>query len=166
MKIFICSDSHDNWPMLARAVAIANERECDTFMHAGDFISPPGIDVLMDVRGSVHIVWGNNEGEKVGFLAKLASLPHATHHGDVMEAEFDGVRCYMNHYPGIAKNAALSGSYDLVIYGHTHEYREEQMEHGCILVNPGEVQGYRTGASTAMIFDTKTRTIEKITLTA
>lgn len=168
MKILIASDSHDNWEKLARAAALGNERGCDSLLFAGDLISPTGIEVLNQFNGEVHMVLGNNEGELVA-LARLAdALPKLTLHGNLnggtMEHDFGGLRFYMNHYPGNAENAALSGKYDVVIFGHTHEYHEDHMANGAILLNPGEVQGHRTGTASALIFDTETKQCERIDL--
>jgi putative phosphoesterase len=151
--------------MLSAAVTAGNEHGCGALLHAGDFISPPGIQVLAEFAGDIHIVWGNCDGEKVGMLRRLGELPRATHHGDVMECEIGGLRFYMNHYPGIAENAALSGKYDVVVFGHTHEYHEDHTANGTILLNPGEIQGYRTGTSSVSIFDTESRHVTRIDLT-
>jgi uncharacterized protein len=161
MKILIGADSHDNWNQLEKAVAYGNEALCDLFLHAGDFISPPGIDVLANFKGHVHIVWGNNEGEKVGMLERIRAHSHITHHGDSMDVTFDTCRFYMNHYPAIGENAARASKYDVVVYGHTHLYHEEHIG-ATLLINPGELQGYRTGTSTAILFDTDRRTVLRV----
>jgi putative phosphoesterase len=162
MLILIVSDSHDHWTHLARAVTLGNERGCEVLLHAGDFISPPGVETLATFKGLIHVVWGNNEGEKVGMLHAMQKHPHITHHGDVMDVGLGNVRFYMNHYPHIAENAALSEKYDVVVFGHTHQYHEGTVPNGTLLLNPGELQGYRTGISTAMIFNTDTRSVERI----
>ena len=47
----------------------------------------------------------------------------------------------VNHYPEIARQA-LMGDYDLICYGHNHQYAEEQ--HGkTLLLNPGTLHGYQ-----------------------
>jgi putative phosphoesterase len=169
MKICIASDSHDNWPALTEAVRLACERGCEVFLFAGDLISPPGVEILARFQGNVHMVLGNNEGELVKLTRLVDATPNVTLHGNLnggtMELTLDGLRFYMNHYPGNAENAALSGKYDVVIFGHTHEYHEDHMANGVLLINPGEVQGYRTGTPSIIIFDTTTRTLERIDIT-
>lgn len=163
MKIAIMSDSHDNWPKLEQAIQIANNQKCEKLLFAGDLISPPGIGILEKFSGEINFVWGNNEGEKVGITRKMDLLPNITMCGDIYEGELDSVRIFMNHYPKIVELAAMSGKYDLCVHGHTHIYREETVEK-CILLNPGEIQGYKTGTSTFVIFDTQTKQIQKYTL--
>jgi putative phosphoesterase len=164
MNILIVSDSHDNYEKLQRAISIGNSAGCDVMLHAGDFVSPPGVEWLKDFGGKVHMVWGNNEGEKVGFIKKISEYKNIIMHGDVMEQEFGGLKFYMNHYPDIAENAALTNKYDVCIFGHTHVYSEKNIQNKTILLNPGEVHGYKTGISTCIIFDTDTKTIKKINL--
>ncbi len=168
MKILIASDSHDNWEKLSRAVTVGNEHNCEVLLFAGDLISPPGIDVLRQFSGQVHLVLGNNEGELVALTRVCDSAPSVTLHGNLnggtMEETFGGLRFYMNHYPLNAEHAAHTGSYDVVVFGHTHEYHEDHLVNGTILLNPGEVQGYRTGTSSVVLFDTDTRHIERIDL--
>lgn len=165
MKILIASDSHDNWDKFAKAVALGNERGCEVLLFAGDLISPPGIEYLKAFRGQVHLVLGNNEGELVALTRLVDAADNITLHGNLnggtMEMEFDGLQFYMNHYPKNAENAALSEKYDVVIFGHTHLYHVKE-EHDTILMNPGEIQGHRTGIASVIIFDTHTKTIERI----
>ncbi len=164
MKILIMSDSHDNYDKMREAISVGNDAGCEILLHAGDFVSPPGIEFLKDFDGSVHIVWGNNEGEKVGILTQISKHDNITMHGDAMEQNFGGLDFYMNHYPDIVRNAALTGKYDVCIHGHDHIYNEEKISNKTILLNPGEIHGYKTGTHTAMIFDTETRGVERIDL--
>ncbi len=164
MKILIISDSHDNYDKLREAVSLGNEKGCEVLLHVGDFVSPPGVEYLKDFNGDVHMVWGNCEGEKIGMMKKISESGNITMHGNTMEEEFGGLKFYMNHYPDISENASLSGKYDICIYGHTHIYRVEKLENGALLLNPGEIHGYKTGTHTAMIFDTETKEVERVSL--
>jgi putative phosphoesterase len=166
MKILIASDSHDNWPALSKVVTLGNSIGCEVLLFAGDLISPPGIDILATFTGQVHVVLGNNEGELVKFTRMCDGAENITLHGNLnggtMEIELGGLAFYMNHYPKHAELAAVSGRYDVVVFGHTHEYHEDHLAHGTILINPGEVQGFRTGTSSVVVFDTATRTLERL----
>ncbi len=164
MKILIVSDSHDNYGKLQEAISVGNEAGCGVMLHAGDFVSPLGIDFLKDFGGEVHMVFGNCEGEKVRMISKIAKYENITMHGDVMEKEFAGLKFYMNHYPDIVKNASLTNKYHICIHGHSHIYNEEKISEKTTILNPGEIQGYKTGMYTCMIFDTKTKKVEKINL--
>ncbi len=161
MKILIVSDTHDNYKRFANAVDAGNAAGCEVMLHAGDFVSPPTLEVLEDFKGKVYLVWGNNEGEKIGFMKRIEKMSNVEHCGDVMEKEIDRLKFYMNHFPDIVENAALSGKYDVCVYGHTHLYDKRTLENGTLVLNPGEVHGNKTGVPTCMIFDTATKTVER-----
>lgn len=154
MKIAIMSDSHDVWSNLEKAINIVNEKKCKLLLFAGDFIAPPGIPVLEKFNGEVKVVWGNNEAERVGLTRKFDASSNIELCGDIYEKKVNGTKIFMNHYPRISKLAALSGEFDLCIFGHTHEHHKEKIG-DALLINPGEIQGYRTGMSTFVIFDTQ-----------
>lgn len=162
MKILIVSDSHDNWQNLDRAVAIGNELGCEVMLHAGDFVTPVGMRLLDQFKGQMHLVWGNNEGEKEGWRVGISKREHIMHHEDTMEIEFDGLKFYMNHYPDLVHATAGAGAYDVCIYGHDHIYYDETLSNNTRLLNPGEIAGNKTGTATCMIFDTETKKAEKV----
>lgn len=163
MKIAIMSDSHDNWTNLQKAVEISNNNNCDYLLFAGDLISPPGIAFLEQFNGRVKFVWGNNEAERVGMTRKFDASEKVELCGDIFEGELDGLKVFMNHYPRFTELAAKSGEFDLCVYGHTHDYNEARIGNA-LLINPGEIQGFKTGKPTFVIFDTATKEPTKIFL--
>lgn len=155
------SDSHDSWDHLEKAIVTAHENGCELLLFAGDLIAPPGLAVLEKFRGKVKFVWGNNEAERVGMTRKMDASEKVELCGDVYEESVDGVRIFMNHYPRLVELAARSREFDLCIFGHTHQYHHEMVD-ACLLINPGEIQGYRTGICSFVVFDTQTKKAEKI----
>ena len=164
MKILVASDSHDRWDYLTQAIEIANNVGCEVMLFAGDLIAPVGARTLDKFNGHVHTVLGNNEGELVNLTRALDKRENITFHKNTMEETIGGLSFYMNHYPDIVENAALTGKYDVCVYGHNHTYRDEVLENGTHILNPGEVCGNRTLTPTAIIFDTDTNKAEKINL--
>lgn len=166
MKILIASDSHDRWEYLEEAVDKGNAAGCEAMLFAGDFMSPTGVYILKKFNGPVHFVFGNNEGEIVGLTRSMDASENIKLHYKFGESIFtdtiDGLSFYMNHYPKVVRNAALTGEYDVCVYGHDHIYHEETLENGTILLNPGEIQGFKTGKASCMIFDTETKSGERI----
>jgi putative phosphoesterase len=161
MKISIMSDSHDNWLNLEKAVAISNDQGCEVLLFAGDLIAPPQLAVLEKFNGKVKLVWGNNEAERVGMVRMIDASKNIELCGDIFEGEIANIKIFMNHYPRIAELAAKSNEFDLCIYGHTHIYSEAKIGN-TLLVNPGEIQGYRTGKPSFIIFDTETKSVNKV----
>lgn len=164
MKLAIISDSHDHYGNLSRAIELANEAGCERMLFAGDLIAPGnGTAVLSTFKGDVHFIYGNNDGEEFGMTKQFAKHEHLSIEGKTFEAEIDGVKIFMNHYPRIAEIAAHSGLFDLVIYGHDHKYFEEKVG-DCVLLNPGAIHPYKIPCASFVIFDTIDRSVNRIEL--
>lgn len=163
MKIAVVSDSHDHWKNLTKAVSLANQAGCECMLHAGDLIAPPGIAILKEFQGVAYFVWGNNEGERVGITRQIDQAENLLLAGDVFDMELGGIRVFMSHYPNIAQLAWQTNNYDLVVYGHDHQYHTEKKDDR-VLLNPGEICGYKTGLASFVVFDTQTKAVEKIEL--
>ncbi|MBM4079867.1 MAG: YfcE family phosphodiesterase, partial [Planctomycetes bacterium] len=73
MKLGILSDSHDNLPFIAKALALFEREGVDCLVHAGDYVAPFAMRALLKFKGRVLGVFGNNDGEKVG-LKKLCPV--------------------------------------------------------------------------------------------
>ncbi len=92
MKIAIVSDSHDNiWKL---AAAMPHLAEADAVIHCGDLVAP--FMIIRLIKGTdgkpVHLVWGNNDGDK-GLIAEVASqAENITLHGDFAHLELGGLR--------------------------------------------------------------------------
>jgi putative phosphoesterase len=152
MKIAILSDIHDN---IWRLETLLASLEADALVFCGDFCAPFTLAQIAGVfTGPVHVVLGNNDGDKL-LLARVAGkYPHVVLHGDFAELELDGRRVAVTHYPEIGRALAQGGIYDLVCHGHSHERLVEQVGR-TVRVNPGEVMG-RFGLSTYALYDTST----------
>jgi putative phosphoesterase len=163
MKIAIMSDCHDNWENLEKAINIANENSCSHLLFAGDFISPLGVEILEKFKGQVKIVWGNNEAEKIGMMKRISATKNVELCGDLFDGEISSCKILMNHYPRFAQLAAKSQEYDLCIHGHTHEYYTELIGQ-TVLINPGEIHGYKTGEVGFAIYDVETQDVQRIVI--
>ncbi len=160
MKIAVLSDSHDNiWKLEA---AMAHLQAAEAVIHCGDLCSPFMLRAIGEGLGQrpFHLVWGNNDGDRLLLARVAAGLPNVMLHGDLAQIELDGLRVAVNHYPEIGRGLALSGLYDLVCCGHNHEAHEEWLGN-CLLLNPGEVMGLK-GRSTIALLDTSDRAVRPI----
>ncbi|MEM2187311.1 MAG: metallophosphoesterase family protein, partial [Thermofilaceae archaeon] len=59
----------------------------------------------------------------------------------------------------VVTRLANTGSFDVVVYGHTHEI-DVRMVGRTLVVNPGEACGYLTGRKTIAVLDTESRSVE------
>jgi len=158
MRIGIMSDTHDNLPLIGRAVDRMNEEEVDLVLHAGDFVSPFTIPALSGLDASLIGVWGNNDGDKPLLTQKCNEYERIEIRGIFARVEADGLVIGMLHGDENALyQALLEGcGFDVLVHGHTHAAEIRRL--GSILtINPGEVCGYLTGNPTVALLDTATR---------
>ena len=122
MKAGIVSDTHD----LLRPEVIDALQGCDCILHAGDISSQRILDRLEQIA-PVKAVRGNNDKEWADHLPLF------------LDFELGGLRIYLTH-----RKKDLPGdlsSYDLVIFGHSHQYssvwQEPAGKRRTLLLNPG-----------------------------
>lgn len=163
MKVVIFSDIHDNKTNLQKFVGRLEDEESDLGLFAGDLISPLMIGILAELKFPIKMIWGNNEGEKLGVSKQISNHEDKlSMEGDSWEGEVGEKRVFMTHYPNIAELASKSQLYDLVIYGHTHKFQHVQ-EGKTIVINPGEIAGL-LGDASFVLWDTSANTFTQITI--
>jgi putative phosphoesterase len=162
MKLAVMSDSHDNVWKLRQAFPLL--KTADAVLHCGDLSAPFMIRELGEHLPGIpiHLVWGNNDGDRYLISQVAQSYPDVHLHGELAELELDGLSVAVNHYPRIAQALAHSKLYDLVCYGHDHKAHESWIGE-CLLLNPGELMGLKAASSFAFV-DSERRTVEMITL--
>ena len=159
MRIGVISDIHDHvWNL---RTALAGLAETEALIVCGDLCSPFIVGLIGDgyTAGPIHIVFGNNDGDLFRITQNAARYPQISLHGELFVGEFAGRTVLVNHYPSIARQGA-AGEYDLICYGHNHQYASEG-QGSTLLLNPGTVHGYepgsrRDGPATFAVYDTET----------
>lgn len=152
MKIGLIADTHDRLDAVEKAVKYLNEQGVDHVLHAGDLVSPFVAAKFRDLKAKLHIVWGNNEGDKGHVQTKLGEIgAHLA--GDLGILELGGRRIALLHGTSqdVINALARSGLYDVIVRGHTHT--AEVLEGRTLVVNPGEVCGYLSGRQTLAVLD-------------
>lgn len=159
MKLAVCSDIHDNIWALERALPLMQEAELLIF--CGDFCAPFTLGQLAEgFSRPIHVVWGNNDGDKWLLTRQAGRFPQVALHGELAEVEAGGLRIGVTHYPQIAQGLVRSGQYDLVCYGHDHLAHDEQVGRSRLL-NPGELMG-RLGPSRFALLDTQSGKVQSV----
>lgn len=161
MLIGICSDSHDHVENIRKAADIFKEKEVVKVIHAGDYCSPFTIPLFAGLP--LHGIFGNNDGDRYLLMKKFDEIG-AVLHGDFYSFELDNLRFAVYHgtYPEITRCLELSGRYDVVISGHTHEPALDAIKK-TISINPGSVNGFDRDAMIAL-FNTKTKSVQFLEL--
>jgi len=162
MKIGVMSDSHDNVPMVKKAVDAFNAEGCSLVVHAGDFCAPFAVTPLEKLKCKWLGVFGNNDGDKKALSMKSNGMivDHPYRY------DLSNIRMIVTHE--IEDVQDLLGMIDrqevhLLIHGHTHKTDIKTVK-TCLIVNPGETGSWTTGRATVAIVDTETMTAKEIEL--
>lgn len=156
MLVGVLSDTHDNLPKIASATDLFARRGVAAILHAGDFVAPFALRVLMKPGMPFVAVFGNNDGERRG-LQKLCSTLYEPPH----RFELDGRAIVLAHDRAELEGEVVAGA-DLLVHGHDHQ---AALRPGSPLVlNPGEAGGWLSGRCTAAIVDLETMEAEIVEL--
>ncbi len=155
MKIGIMSDSHDNIYAIDKAIEFFNDSKVEHVLHAGDFVSPFVAPRFSKLKAKLHYVFGNNEGDREFLRVKFGEIG-VSPLGNFASLELGGRKIALLHgtHEDIVNALVKSGSYDVVVRGHTHQVGISGKKP--ILINPGETCGYMTGRKTVAILDLAT----------
>ncbi len=146
----VISDSHDNLPLLRKALEEFRREGVEKIIHAGDFVSPFTARLFEGWEGKLIGVFGNNDGEKRGLRKAYQKIGEI--YEDFFLGEIEGFRLYLTHRGELVEYLARGGEIDFLIYGHTHSPEIKKIGNSLIL-NPGESSGWLTGSpSVALLF--------------
>ena len=134
MLIGLISDIHGFLPDAAKTVL----KDCDVIINAGDTCSTRIMTELECLAPTVA-VFGNCD--------RFADYGHTVH--DVARPSYEGVRFYVTHRPEDIP-AELPRGTRVVVHGHTHEPREEEID-GVLYQNPGSVSDPRHGSEPSLM---------------
>lgn len=164
MRIGILSDIHDHIERLREA--LLRLEEADALLCCGDLCAPFMVDELADgFEGPIHVVFGNNDGDRFRITRAADARDRVTLWGEMAEIpaeRMSGTRVAVHHFPEVGRRLAETGRYDLVCYGHSHEW-ESRRSGGTLAVNPGEIMG-RLGPPTFATYDTATGDLDRLEL--
>lgn len=167
--IAVMSDSHDNLDNVDIAIKLIRERGINRVIHLGDVVSPFTLLRFVSAGLKVILVFGNNDGEKVG-LKKIADRNGSEVQDPPYVLVIEGKKILMIHGKGSPEETreyvealARSGSYDVILYGHTHVIDNRFLKDTLIL-NPGELFGKISGKASFAILNIRNLDTEIIIL--
>ena len=165
MKIAILSDIHDNIPKLKTALTRVRDRAAEAVLCCGDLCSPfIAKELGQGFSGPIHVVFGNNDGDRFRIAANAAKFPNLNFHGEYVELEFDGRTFAVNHFDNIGRAIARGQQFDVVCFGHNHRFEITPFGR-TLAINPGEIYGGLTGQSTFVVYDTENKSAERVAVT-
>lgn len=165
MLIGLISDTHDNLPMVTKAVKRLNEENVELVLHAGDYVAPFVIPRFKELKAKLIGVFGNNDGDHEFLKKRFSENQSLEIRGNFADITVDGVRIALLHGSDreLLKALVGAGCFDFVVHGHMHN-AEAYRKGRTLVVNPGEVCGYLTGKSTIALLDTVKREARIINL--
>lgn len=153
MKIGVVSDSHDNLKGLKWAFGKMAEMGIDKVLHLGDIISPFVPLRIRDMYGGdLWAITGNNDGDLVRLEANFKKVGFHIFTEEQAFITLGDRNIVFMHEPRLLDELALSGEFDLVLYGHTHE-RNVKRVRDALIINPGELYGYISGKVSFAVID-------------
>jgi len=155
LLVGVISDTHDNLPMIERAVKRLNEEDVGLVLHAGDYVAGFVVPKFKDLHAKLIGVFGNNDGDHEFLKRRFSENEKLELRGNFAEIAAQGLRIVLVHGGDIELLNALieRESFDVVVCGHTH-VAEIRRKGRTLIINPGEVCGYVTGRSTLALLDT------------
>jgi putative phosphoesterase len=158
MIIGLISDTHDNLPMVEKAVIKLNQENVTLVLHAGDYVAPFVIPKFKALNAKLIGVFGNNDGDHEFIKKRFSESPNCEIRGRFAEINAEGFKIALFHGDETELLDALINcdSFDAVVYGHSHANLSRK-NGKTLIVNPGEVCGYLTGKSTIALLDTTKR---------
>ena len=158
MLVGLMSDTHDNLPMIDKAVKKLNEMNVELVLHAGDYVAGFAVPRLKEVKSKLIGVFGNNDGDHELLKRRFSEYSNMEIRDTFAEIPAGGMKIVLLHGSNAELLNALinSGSFDFVVHGHSHNV-ETSRKGKTLVVNPGEVCGYVTGKATIGLLDTAKR---------
>ncbi|MCW4052042.1 MAG: metallophosphoesterase [Candidatus Bathyarchaeota archaeon] len=158
MKVGIISDTHDNLPLVDKAIERLNREKVKLVLHAGDYVAPFTVKRFENLEAKLIGVFGNNDGDHMLLRKRFTDLNTAEIRGRFAEILTDGLKIALLHGEENELLEFLSNAnlYDVLVYGHSHKAATFNKGRTNV-VNPGEVCGYLTGNPSMALLDTVRR---------
>ena len=158
MNIGIMADSHDNMHALKKAVDCFNYHKVAHVLHAGDLVAPFTANELSKLQCPLTLVFGNNDGDRLMLKNTFKENIHRAPH----QLQLAGKKILLLHEPDNLEALKVSGYFDAIIYGHTHQQIVDKGP--TLVINPGECGGWLTNECTVAIWEVESNEVEIIKL--
>src|SRR4030042_3920836 len=97
MLIGTISDSHDNLPLIEKAVKRLNDEKVELVLHAGDYVAPFVIPKFKALNAKFIGVFGNNDGDHEFLKKRFSECANCEVRGRFAEIDADGFKIALLH---------------------------------------------------------------------
>ncbi len=144
LRVGLLADVHDHVRPLRLALPWL-ARHTDVLLVLGDLVAPFVLRRIAEgYERPVHVVFGNNDGDRHLLGAVAAGFPHVRMHGELYRGVLGNRRVAAQHFPTIAELIDPTAA-DLIAFGHDHRARAF-LRGDAWAVNPGTLMGYDPAA--------------------
>ena len=158
MLIGLISDTHDNLPLVEKAIKRLNDENVTLVLHAGDYTSPFTVPKFRTLNCRLIGVFGNNDGDHELLRKRFIETENCEVRGSFAQVDVKGFKIALVHgdEPELQNALVDCGGFDAVVSGHTH-VSVNKAKGKTLVVCPGEVCGYLYGKPSLALLDTAKR---------
>ena len=161
MILGVVGDTHNRLSNVEKIIDIFNEKKVDKVIHTGDITQAKTLERFSRLNCPLIGVYGNNDLEEEG-LKDIAEQNGFSFHDPTLILEISNTKIAVFHEPDKVESfLEKDSSIDLIIHGHTHRYRNENI--GNIrIINPGECAGIIKGKNSVGTLNLEDLSFERI----
>ena len=161
MILGVVGDTHNRISNVEKIIDIFNEKNVDKVIHTGDITQAKTLSRFSRLNCPLIGVYGNNDLEEKG-LKDIAKRNGFNFQDPPLILEINNTKIAVFHEPDKIENfLKKDSSIDLIIHGHTHRYRNENI--GNIrIINPGECAGIIKGKNSVGALNLEDLSFERI----
>ena len=152
MILGVVSDTHNHPYNVEKIIDLFNERKVDKVIHTGDITQAKTLSKFSRLNCPLYGVYGNNDLQEEG-LKEISEKNGFKFQDPPFLVKLGGRKIVILHEPeNIEEIISQEHSIDLIIHGHTHRYRYEEVK-GIKIFNPGESAGMLKGKNSIGLVD-------------
>ena len=152
MILGVVSDTHNHLSNVEKIIDLFNEQKVEKVIHTGDITQAKTLSKFSRLNCPLYGVYGNNDLQEVG-LKEITEKNGFKFKDPPFLVKLGGRKIVILHEPeNIEKIISQERSIDLIVHGHTHRYRYEELK-GVKIFNPGESAGMFKGKNAIGLVD-------------
>ena len=161
MLVGVVSDTHNNIKNIKKIICLFNDEQVDLVIHTGDISKAETLRIFSELDAPLVGVFGNNDRIEEG-LEEVCVEYNFNFQEPPLSITLQGKKIAIFHEPDLIENyIERNKDINLVLYGHTHRYKEETIDK-TVYFNPGESAGSIDGKSALGIVNLNNLEIRRI----
>lgn len=163
MQIAVVSDTHNSIINLEKAIKEIRSRQIKHLIHCGDLTLSHTLQPCGNLF--IYLVFGNGDFDQEAISQELKTLNPESSASITQDFSLYGQRFFVAHGDNhrLIQTALASSTYDWVLQGHTHRFKDELFGRTRWL-NPGALGGKSFDDLSFAIIDTVSRSVERVSI--